>query len=65
MDARREAQAFHARIDAETTGARTAFEERDAAKSSDEMLRAKQLKVESDAANATRVAGPPRARWVE
>lgn len=48
LDARREAQAFHARIDAETSSARTAFEERDAAKSSDEMLRAMQLKIETD-----------------
>ncbi len=48
LDARREAQAFHARIDAESSAARTAFEERDAAKSSDEMLRAMQLKIETD-----------------
>jgi predicted flap endonuclease-1-like 5' DNA nuclease len=48
LDARREIQAFHSRIDAETSSARTAFEERDAAKSNDEMLRATQLKIESD-----------------
>jgi predicted flap endonuclease-1-like 5' DNA nuclease len=48
LDARHESQAFHARIDAETASARTAIEERDAAKSNDEMLRATQLKIESD-----------------
>lgn len=48
LDARRETQDFHARIDAETSAVRTALDERDAAKSNDEMLRTTQLKIESD-----------------
>lgn len=48
VDAQSEARAFHARIDAESTATRTAFEERDATKSNDEMLRATQSKIETD-----------------
>ena len=48
LEARRELQAFHTRIDAESAAARTAQEEMDAARTNDQTLQAKQFRIESE-----------------